>query len=369
MAGNTFGKSLKITTFGESHGPAIGVVLDGFPAGMELDVQDLLPYLERRRPGNAAVSSARKEEDLPEILSGVFEGKTTGTPIAVIVRNQDSRSGDYDALRDVYRPGHADYTYHQKYDFRDHRGGGRSSGRETIGRVIAGGICEIFLRKMGMEVNAYTYSIGPVECKADPLDYKEALRNETRMPDKEANEEALTYIASLKEKGDSCGGVIACRIAGVMAGLGEPVFDKLDADLAKALMSIGAVKAVEIGAGTQVSRMTGSENNDAFGMNLYGVSKKTNHAGGILGGISDGDIIELKVHVKPTPSISVTQHTVSTEGEEREISIHGRHDPVIVPRAVVVVEAMCAITIMDALLTNMHARSEKIFDFYNREDH
>ena len=310
MSGSVFGKNLTLTTFGESHGPALGAVLDGFPAGMELSVPDIQKMLDRRKPGTSSVTTMRKEADEVEILSGVFEGRTTGTPIAMIVRNTSQRSSDYSEIANYYRPGHADFGFDSKYGFRDYRGGGRSSGRETIGRVCAGAICKKLLAELGIEVASYTRSIGDIEINPANFDKDQILKSATAMPDAEADSRAVSFIEECKNNGDSVGGVIECVIKGMPAGIGEPVFDKLDALLSHAIMSIGAVKAVEIGDGTAVSVCKGSENNDAFCITESGISKRTNHSGGILGGMSDGSDIILRAHIKPTPSISRRQQTI-----------------------------------------------------------
>lgn len=364
MAGSTFGTIFKVTTWGESHGKALGVVIDGCPAGLELAEADIQQYLDSRKPGTSAVTTSRKEEDTVEILSGLFEGRTTGTPISLMVRNTSQRSGDYSEIASYYRPGHADYTFDAKYGFRDYRGGGRSSGRETVGRVAAGAVACRILEKLGVRVCAYTRSIGPVE--ADPAKFsRDAIgRTITAMPDEEADALAVKYLEEIRRETDSAGGCMECLVEGLPAGIGDPVFDKLDANLARAVMSIGAVKAVEIGDGCLVSARRGSENNDAFRMREGSVVKETNHAGGILGGISDGDIIVVRAHVKPTPSIARTQRTVGRSGGEMEVAVRGRHDPVIVPRAVVVLECMTALTVLDAMLMNLSARMDSIVDFY-----
>lgn len=365
MSGSEFGKILKLTTWGESHGPALGAVLDGFPAGMDLCEEDIQKYLDRRKPGQSSVTTSRKEADSVRILSGVFEGKTTGTPISFLIENTAQRSGDYGNLKDCFRPGHADYGFYAKYGFRDYRGGGRSSGRETAARVCGGAAAAKLLGMMGIFVMAFTRSIGPVEISEKNFDRSLILKTPTVMPDAEANDRALEYIRRCMEEKDSSGGVIEIRINGLPAGIGEPVFDKLDARLARALMSIGAIKAVEIGDGVLAGRSRGSENNDPFAVSEAGtIIKKTNHSGGILGGISDGSQIIVRVHVKPTPSIFREQDTVDEEGKERKLIISGRHDPVIVPRAVVVVECMCALTILDLMLENMTARADRVIDFY-----
>ncbi|MBO5999791.1 MAG: chorismate synthase [Lachnospiraceae bacterium] len=368
MAGSAFGSILKVTTFGESHGAATGAVLDGCPAGVPLCAGDIQQYLDRRRPGASPVATARKEPDTVEILSGVFEGRTSGTPIALLIRNSDQHSSDYDSLKDVYRPGHADYTFDRKYGIRDHRGGGRSSGRETAARVAAGAVAAKVLSELGITVTAYTKSIGPVEADTSCIDPDVIRSLPTAMPDKAADEKALLYLQGLREKGDSAGGVIEVIISGLPAGIGEPVFDKLDARLSAAFMSIGAVKAVEIGDGFSVSGALGSENNDSFYEDNDGnIKKRSNHAGGILGGISDGADIRARLYVKPTPSISAKQHTVRTDGTETSLSISGRHDPVIVPRAVVVAEMMAALAILDLMLVNMSSRLEYLKDIYGTD--
>lgn len=364
MAGSIFGTHFRIETFGESHGEGLGVVIDGCPAGLSLCAEDIQLYLNRRKPGQSKFATPRKEADAVEILSGVFEGKTTGTPIALLVRNTSQRSSDYSEIASYYRPGHADFTFDAKYGFRDYRGGGRSSGRETIGRVAAGAIACKLLQELGITVCAYTKAIGPVEASMEQFDRDAILTTPTAMPDRKASKEAEAYLSGCMEQKDSCGGVIECRIDGVPAGIGEPVFDKLDASLAKAVMSIGAVKAFEIGDGTKVAHMHGSENNDCFCIKDGRVIKETNHSGGILGGISDGSQILLRAYVKPTPSIFQSQHTVNKAGEEIDIQIKGRHDPVIMPRAVVVVEAMTALTVLDLMMDNMTARVDYLKQIY-----
>lgn len=371
MGGSSFGKLFRISTFGESHGKALGVVVDGCPAGLSLSEEDIQALLERRRPGKNLKMTERKEADLVEILSGVFEGKTTGTPIALLVRNEDQRSKDYGEIAHCFRPGHADYGFFCKYGFRDYRGGGRSSGRETIARVAAGAIAKKVLEELGVKVSARVTELAGVSLSVSG-------------GEKEADERIL----KLREDGDSAGGVVECRVTGVPAGVGEPVFDKLDADLAKALMSIGAVKAVEIGDGVSVSRSNGSENNDAFlpasleaedsseeavspwsdksgEAGQLKLTKATNHSGGILGGMADGSAILLRVSFKPTPSISKEQQSVNEGGESVTIAIKGRHDPTVVERACVVVESMTAITILDEMLQNMSSRMDYLKSVYS----
>ncbi len=366
MAGSTYGTIFKITTWGESHGKALGVVIDGCPAGLALNEADIQRYLDRRKPGASNIATPRKEADSVEILSGVFGGRTTGAPISLIVRNTSQISKDYSEIASYYRPGHADYTFDSKYGFRDYRGGGRSSGRETIGRVAAGAIACKILRSLDISVCAYTRSIGPIEADLSKFDPQAILNTPTAMPDPSADKAARDYLETIKQETDSAGGCMECIVEGMPAGIGDPVFEKLDANLAKAIMSIGAVKAVEIGDGHQAAARRGHENNDAFRMEDGIVKKATNHGGGISGGISDGDAIVLRAYVKPTPSIFRTQQTVNQSGEEISINIKGRHDPVIVPRAVVVMECMTAITILDALLINMSAKMDSIVSFYHK---
>ena len=356
MAGSTFGTYFRVTTFGESHGEAIGVVIDGCPAGLELSEEDVQVMLDRRKPGRSPYTSKRKEPDKAVFLSGVFEGVTTGTPITIVIYNKDQRSKDYSDIAEIYRPGHADYTFDAKYGFRDYRGGGRSSGRETAARVAAGAVAKKLLHKMGITISTYTVSIGPVSMERNRYDLNEIMNNPLFIPDPIAAEDAMEYLDTCMEKGDSVGGVIECVIKGVPAGVGEPVFDKLDARLAYAIMSIGAVKGFEVGDGFVSSLNPGSVNNDQF-ENISGtIYKKTNHAGGILGGISDGSDIIFRAAIKPTPSISMQQDTVNKNGENVKLVIKGRHDPVIVPRAVVVVESMAAITLIDSIYAGKNSR-------------
>lgn len=365
MAGSSFGTNFRITTWGETHGKGVGVVIDGCPAGLSLSEADIQIYLERRKPGQSKYTTKRQESDQAEILSGVFEGKTTGTPISIVVWNKDQHSKDYQNIANLYRPAHADYTFEGKYGFRDYRGGGRSSGRETIARVAAGAIAAKILKEMGIEVTAYTKSIGKIH--VDPLhfDRKERDNNPLYMPDRKAAKQAEQYLAEKIQEQDSVGGIVECLIEGMPVGIGEPVFDKLSAELAKAITSIGAVKGFEIGDGFLAAQAVGSSNNDSFIRNGDGtIGKETNHAGGILGGMSDGSQIVFRAAFKPTPSIAQEQRTVNREGEEVALIIHGRHDPIIVPRAVVVVEAMAACTVLDLLLRNMTARLDRVVDFY-----
>lgn len=368
MAGSIFGSIFRVSTWGESHGKGVGVVIDGCPAGVELCEEDIQSYLDRRKPGQNKYATPRKEEDMVEILSGVFEGRTTGTPIAMIVYNRTQRSGDYKEIAQFYRPGHADFTFDRKYGFRDYRGGGRSSGRETIARVAAGAVAAKVLRYLGVSVYAYTLSIGEIRCETEEIRLEECKENALYMPNKEKAKKAEEYLDSMMKEQNSVGGVIEGKVLGLPAGVGEPVFEKLDANLAKAIFSIGAVKGFEIGEGFSAAKSIGSDNNDSFFYDEQGkIRKKTNHAGGILGGISDGDEIIFRAGIKPTPSIGKLQHTVNKSGENIEVSIKGRHDPVIVPRAVVVVECMAAITILDMMLVGMTSTLEGIQRFYEKK--
>ncbi len=363
MAGSVFGTIFQISTWGESHGKGVGVTVDGCPAGIPLSETDIQQWLDRRKPGQSKFTTQRKESDRAEILSGVFEGKTTGTPIAILVRNTDQRSRDYKEIASYYRPGHADYTFDQKYGFRDYRGGGRSSGRETIGRVAGGAVAMQFLKVLGIDLFAYAKEIGGIKADPEKFSREVIMENAVFMPDMDAAAKAQVFLEQCMKEQDSAGGIIECVIRHVPAGLGDPVFEKLDAKLAAAVFSIGAVKGFEVGDGFAVARARGSENNDSFCKNN---KKKTNHAGGILGGISDGSDIVFRAAIKPTPSISAVQETVNRDGEEISISIKGRHDPVIVPRAVVVVEAMAALTIADALLMGMGSRVDAVKEVYFR---
>jgi chorismate synthase len=343
MPGNTFGSLFRITTWGESHGPALGAVIDGCPPGIPLTAEDIQRDLERRRPGKA-LTSRRREPDRVEILSGIFQGITTGTPISLVVSNRDVRSSDYDELAAVYRPGHADRTYEQKYGIRDWRGGGRSSARETVARVAAGAVARKFLGQHDISVQAYTVALGGVRCKQ--FDEEEIDRNALFCPDAESARAMEARLREVKEAGDSVGGIVEICARGCPAGLGEPVFEKLDARLAAALMSIGAVKGVEIGEGFNAAAMLGSENNDPVTPEGYA----GNHAGGILGGLSTGMEIIARVAVKPIPSISRPQATVTTDGRPLSIEIKGRHDISAIPRIVPVCEAMVLLVLADFML-------------------
>ena len=348
MAGNTFGQIFRVTTFGESHGPAIGAVLDGVPPGLPLTEADIQKELDRRRPGQSKITTHRKEPDVVEILSGVFEGKTTGAPLAMLIRNEDQRSKDYSNIKDLFRPGHADYTYQIKYGIRDYRGGGRSSGRETACRVAAGAVAKKILAQQKINIIAYTLAIADIYAKK--IDYSVIESNLVRAPDNEAAELMIKKIEEARLSCDSVGGIIEAVVKGCPAGLGDPVFDKLNARLAYALMSIGTMRGVEFGDGFGAVKLYGSQHNDPFYKKGGEVHTKTNHAGGILGGISNGEDIILRVAVKPPSSIAKDQQTVDISGEDVSVQVKGRHDPCICPRVVPVVEAMIALTLVDCLL-------------------
>lgn len=369
MAGSYFGNVLRVTTFGESHGACVGAVLDGFPAGMELTESDIQAYLDRRKPGASRLSTPRKEDDLVEILSGTFEGRTTGTPIALLIRNTNQHSGDYREIADCFRPGHADYPYTVKYGFRDYRGGGRASARETAARVAAGAVAEKFLKELGIDFCFYTAAIGDVVINPAAFDRDLILRTPTCMPDPAADAAATAFIEECRAAQDSVGGIVKGSIRGVPAGIGDPTLQRLDARLADALMGINACKSVGIGDAMFSAYARGSENNDAFYTDEKGnISTRTNHAGGILGGISNGSDIVLTAAFKPTPSIAQPQETVMTDGTPKALCIHGRHDPCVVPRAVVVCETMCALTVLDAMLMNMTARADSVRKFYQQSN-
>jgi chorismate synthase len=363
MSGNIFGELFRVVTFGESHGPAMGCVIDGCPAGLELSVDDVKAELLRRRPGQGGVSTGRNEADEPEVLSGVFEGKTLGTPIAILVRNRDHHSADYEGLRDLCRPGHADFGWQAKFGIRDHRGGGRSSGRETLCRVAAGAVAKKFLAANGIRITAWASAVAGVEMPkpGEPdFNFAEIEKNPLRAPCKAAAALALKAVEALRAEGDSAGGTVSCLAWGVLPGLGEPVFGKLDARLAEAMLSIGAAKGVEFGAGFAAAAMKGSENNDeplSPGSDTEPPFFKTNHAGGMLGGISTGQDIAFNVAFKPVPSIALPQRALNhRSGTIEFLTIGGRHDACIVPRAVPVVEAMTALVLADLLLLHRSAR-------------
>ncbi len=363
MSGSTYGNIFKVTTWGESHGRALGVVIDGCPAGIALKEKDIQKEMDRRKPGSTKYGTQRREGDNVEILSGVFEGRTTGTPISLILYNQDQRSRDYSNIQNIFRPGHADMGFEMKYGIRDYRGGGRSSGRETAARVAAGAVAKKLLKELGVKINAYTLSIGDV--RAENINLECCKENPLYMPDNEAAKRASELLDKAMAERDSVGGVIECRTKGLPIGIGEPVFDKLDACIAKAVTSIGAVKGIEFGDGFKAALSKGSVNNDDFYIRSGRIKKHTNHSGGVLGGFSDGAELVFRAAFKPTPSIAKVQKTITNTGESTEIVITGRHDPIVVPRAVVVVEAMTAITLADLMLMNMAARIDKIKEFYS----
>lgn len=341
MSGSSFGKIFRITTFGESHGIGVGVVIDGVTPGIEISEADIQYQLDRRKPGQSSITTQRKESDKINILSGVFEGKTTGTPMALILYNEDQISSDYNSIKDLFRPGHADFTYLQKYGIRDHRGSGRASGRETSARVAAGAVAGKILISKGINITAYTIKAAGISC--DKRDLEVIEKNNMRACDSKAALAMEKRIIALADEGNSAGGIVECIVTGIKPGLGEPVFDKIDAEIAKAMISLGAVKAIEFGSGFACADMKGSEHNDNMDKNGF----KTNNAGGIIGGITTGEDILFRIAVKPTSSISKEQATVDIDGKEKSIRTEGRHDPCICPRIVPVVEAMTALVIID----------------------
>ncbi len=353
MAGNSFGHLFRITTFGESHGGAVGVVIDGCPAGLELTEGDVQVELDRRRPGQSEITTQRKETDTIHFYSGVFEGKTTGTPIMMMAKNKDQRSQDYDHLKNLYRPSHADYVYDQKYGHRDYRGGGRSSARETLARVAAGAVARKFLKEtLGIEILGYVDQVADIKAKIDDQQLSRDLveSNLVRCPDQEAAKEMIALIEKLRDEGDSAGGVVRCVVKKVPVGLGMPVYDKINADLAKAMLSINAVKGFEIGSGFAGTELKGSEHNDEFEMVNGEIRTKSNHAGGVLAGITSEEDLYFRVAFKPTSTIGKEQDTVNKDGENVKLAAKGRHDPCVLPRAVPIVEAMAAIVLMDHYL-------------------
>lgn len=352
MAGNIFGSTFRITTFGESHGEAIGVIIDGCPAGLVIDQAFIQTELDRRRPGQSKIVTQRKESDTVQLLSGVFENKTTGTPIAMIIYNADARSKDYSHIADKFRPSHADYTYHEKYAIRDYRGGGRSSARETAARVAAGAVAKLLLRREGISIQAYVSQVGPIATPRSYQDLNLALTEDTpvRCPDPEVASKMIEFIKEVRKEGDTIGGVVSALITGCPPGLGEPAFDKLHADLAKAMLSINACKGFEYGSGFAGVEMRGSKHNDIFYEEEGTVKTKTNYSGGIQGGISNGMDIYFKVAFKPVATIVPAQDSINEEGEMVIVEGKGRHDPCVVPRAVPIVEAMSALVLADHLL-------------------
>lgn len=352
MAGNTFGTLFNITTFGESHGEALGVVIDGCVSNMVVDIELLKKDLARRKPGQSAITTDRKEEEAFEIVSGIFEGKTTGAPITVLVRNKDQRSNDYDTLKEVYRPSHADYTYQQKYGIRDHRGSGRASARETISRVIAGAFAKMLLKAHGVTLQGYVSQVANIRVAQSytELDLTLTEQSLVRCPDPAASAQMISLIEQVKKEGDSVGGTISCVIKGTPVGLGEPVFDKLHAELAKAMLSINACKGFDLGSGFEGITSRGSEQNDAFVSVDGKISTLTNNSGGIQGGISNGADIYFRCAFKPVSTIAKEQHTTDLKAQNITLTAQGRHDPCVLPRAVVIVEAMAAIVLADFLL-------------------
>ena len=348
MAGNQFGRIFSITTYGESHGFGVGVIIDGVPPNIEVTQAMIQKELDRRRPGQSSVTTPRKEADSVIICSGVFEDKTTGAPIHLMIQNTNQKSKDYSKLANLYRPGHADYSYDQKYGIRDYRGGGRSSGRETAARVAAGALAKAILTKMGITIWAHTSQVGEIKAKDIKKDVIES--NSVRCGDEKAAKEMIALIESVQQEGDSIGGQVSCVIEGLPVGLGEPAFDKLDAKLAHAMLSIGTVKGIAFGDGFDVITKKGSENNDSFGIEGDEIELKSNHSGGIVGGISTGEPVSFDLAIKPPSSISKNQETVTKDKQETQVQVTGRHDPCICPRVVPVVEAMAAITILDLYL-------------------
>lgn len=354
MFNNTFGNLLRLTTFGESHGVAVGGIIDGFPADIEIDTDFVQAELNRRRPGQSHLTTARKEADEVEFLSGIFEGRSTGCPIGFMVRNTNQHSSDYENLRTLYRPSHADYTYTCKYGIRDHRGGGRSSARETIARCVGGALAKLALRQLGVQITAYTSQVGTI-CLEHPYtyyDFELIEQNPVRCPDPEKAKAMEELIAQVKGKGDTVGGVITCVIKGCPTGLGQPVFGKLHAALGAAMLSINAVKGFEYGEGFGGMNLLGSQQNDLFYSNKGKIDTRTNHSGGIQGGISNGQDIYFRVAFKPVATVLMEQPTVDQLGNETIVNARGRHDPCVLPRAVPIVEAMAAMTVLDYYLLN-----------------
>lgn len=351
---NTFGNIFTLTTFGESHGPAIGGVVDGMPAGIDIDMEFIQSELNRRRPGQSKITTSRNEADQVELLSGVFEGKSTGCPIGFIVRNTNQHSNDYENMRDVFRPSHADYTYYNKYGIRDHRGGGRSSARITISRCVGGALAKLALRQMGINITAYTSQVGDIAVSDNysTLDFNEIERNPVRCPDPDKAQEMEQLITEVKAEGDTIGGIITCVVKGCPVGIGEPEFGKLQAMLGAAMLGINAAKGFEYGEGFGCVTSRGSQQNDIFTSNNNKVSTLTNHSGGIQGGISNGEDIYFRVAFKPVATILQEQPTVDKNGNRTSLCVHGRHDPCVLPRAVPVVEAMAAMTILDNIILN-----------------
>lgn len=364
MPGNSFGQQFRITSFGESHGEMIGVIIDGCPAGLEIDFDFIQSELDRRKPGQSFITTQRKESDTVKFVSGIFEGKTLGTPIAAFITNEDARATDYDNLKNTYRPSHADYTYETKYGIRDHRGGGRASARETATRVIAGAVAKLLLKKSGISIHGYVSKVGKIVMNKNytELNFSRTEKSIVRCPDENTAQRMIDYIEEIRKEGDTVGGIVSCVIKNCPAGLGEPVFDKLHADLAKSMMSINAVHGFEYGSGFAATNMKGSEHNDEFTIDPCGadagrgVATSTNFSGGVQGGISNGMDIFFNVAFKPVATIKKEQKTVTKEGEETTLTMNGRHDPCVLPRAVPIVEAMAAIVIADHFLRNIKSK-------------
>lgn len=349
---NSFGNFFRLTNFGESHGKGIGGVLDGYPSGIEIDVDFIQQELDRRKPGQSKITTDRKESDKVEILSGIFDGKSTGTPIGFIVWNENQRSNDYDEMKEIYRPSHADYTYSMKYGIRDHSGGGRASARETISRVVAGAFAKLALKQLGVDITAYASQIGPIKLEGNYTDYDlgNIENNPVRCPDPELAKDMEELITGIKREGDTIGGVITCVIKKCPIGLGQPIFGKLHAALGNAMLSINAAKAFEYGMGFKGLKQKGSQQNDIFYNNNGRIETRTNNSGGIQGGISNGEDIYFRVAFKPIATVLMEQHTVNISGEDATLKARGRHDPCVIPRAVPIVEAMAAMTILDFYL-------------------
>lgn len=363
MAGNTFGQIFKVTTFGESHGKAIGLVIDGFPAGLDIDESMIAFDLQRRRPGQSKLTTQRKESEKFEVLSGVFEGKSTGSPIALTIPNKDARSKDYAHLKETYRPSHADFTYQAKYGHRDYRGGGRSSARETASRVVAGAFAKMLLQQVGIEITAYVSQVAHIGSKVNDktVSVSQVEESVVRCPDLSASAEMEDFINQIRLDGDTAGGIVRCIVRSVPTGLGEPVFDKLHADLGKAMLSINAVKGFEIGSGFEAAKMKGSAHNDVFVDKAGKIETATNNSGGVQGGISNGMDIHFNVAFKPVATLMKAQKSVDSTGEETTIQGKGRHDPCVVPRAVPIVEAMAAIVLADHFLRSKTQQAENGF--------
>ena len=366
MAGNSFGELFRITTFGESHGPALGLIIDGCPSGLTIDLEFIQNELDRRRPGQSKIVTQRKESDIFEVLSGAFEGKTTGAPLACMIRNENQKSNDYEHIKDSYRPSHADFTYQEKYGHRDHRGGGRSSARETAARVLGGAIAKLILKQLNIEITAFVSQVGDIKLDTSNMatgrmvrlksTFKNIETNIVRCPDPQIAEQMINRIEQIRKDGDTIGGVITAVITGVPIGWGEPAFDKLHADLGKAMLCINAAKGFEYGSGFEGVSMKGSEHNDVFYKAADKIATKTNYSGGIQGGISNGEDIYFRVAFKPVATIMQTQISVNKQGEEIEVLGKGRHDPCVLPRAVPIVEAMAALVLVDHYLKSKTTR-------------